>query len=363
MAITSILILYKLSAVTTCIWRKERCMQKTENIVEQKCFQLLIKAHQFGASDLHMIPNEESYYYYFKKNSQMFEAGKLPLNMGERIISFFKFLSSLDISEKRKPQSGSFQQTFNSQKFSFRVSTLPSVFGKESLVIRLQQHDNAKIIHSLSLFRDASEKIVELAKQRQGLILFVGPTGSGKSTTMYSLTKYCSENLNRHVISLEDPVENNQSHLLQIQVNERSGVTYSTGLKAILRHSPDVIMIGEIRDVDTAKAAIQAALTGHLVVSTIHAKDGVGALYRLMDLGVSVDELKQTITGIVTQRLVTVINTKTPELSAIFEIISEEFLSEALNSLLTGRNFCVPHTNTLSYQIERGVREGVIQKN
>ncbi|WP_313893901.1 competence type IV pilus ATPase ComGA [Psychrobacillus sp.] len=338
-------------------------MQQPENIVEQKCYQLLRKAHTFGASDLHMIPNEENYDYYFKKNSQMFEAGKLPLNMGERIISFFKFLSSLDISEKRKPQSGSFQQAFNSQKFSFRVSTLPSVFGKESLVIRLQQHDNAKIIHSLSLFQDASEKIVELANNRQGLILFVGPTGSGKSTTMYSLTKYCSENLNRHVISLEDPVENSQSHLLQIQVNERSGITYAAGLKAILRHSPDVIMIGEIRDEDTAKAAIQASLTGHLVVSTIHAKDAVGSLYRLIDLGVAIEELKQTIIGIVAQRLVPVQNEGVQELSAIFEIISGEFLLEAFDSILSGKTYHMPHILTLSYQLERGVKSGVISKN
>ncbi|MBD7943887.1 Flp pilus assembly complex ATPase component TadA [Psychrobacillus sp. Sa2BUA9] len=336
-------------------------MQQEENIVEQKCFQLLKKAHQFGASDFHMIPNEEIYTYSFRKNSQMFEAGQLPLNLGEKIISYFKFLSSLDISEKRKPQSGSFQHIFNSQKFSFRVSTLPSVYGKESLVIRLQQHNNAKIIHSLSLFRGASEQIVELANKRQGMILFVGPTGSGKSTTMYSLTKYCAENMNRHVISLEDPVENSQSYLLQIQVNERSGVTYAKGLKAILRHSPDVIMIGEIRDKDTAKAAIQASLTGHLVVSTIHARDGIGALYRLMDLGISLDELKQTVTGIVTQRLVTVIKTNTPELSAIFEIISGDMLEEALTSLSYGSSFKIPFPLTLSYQIERGKREGVIK--
>ena len=337
-------------------------MQGTENIVEQKCFQLLRKAHRFGASDLHMVPNEECYLYYYKKNAQMFEAGKLPLAIGERIISYFKFLSSLDISEKRKPQSGSFQQIFNSQKFSFRVSTLPSVFGKESVVIRLQQHDNAKLLHALSLFHDASDKIVELVSNRQGLVLFVGPTGSGKSTTMYSLTKYCSENLNRYVISLEDPVENSQSHLLQIQVNERSGVTYSAGIKAILRHSPDVIMIGEIRDEDTAKAAIQAALTGHLVVSTIHAKDAVGALYRLLDLGITMDELKQTIIGLVAQRLVRVTNAKETELSAVYEIISEDLLSEAMNALVKGENFHLPHFLTLSYQIERGVKEGVIQK-
>lgn len=341
---------------------ERKIMQQVENMIEQKCFRLLSKAHKFGATDLHMIPNEENYIYYFKKNSQMFEAGKLPLNLGERIISFFKFLSSLDISEKRKPQSGSFQQVFNSHKFSFRVSTLPSIFRKESMVIRLQLHDNAKIIHSLSLFRDATEKIVDLANNRQGLILFVGPTGSGKSTTMYSLTKYCAENLNRHVISLEDPVENSQSHLLQIQVNERSGVTYSAGLKAILRHSPDVIMIGEIRDESTAKAAIQAALTGHLVVSTIHAKDGVGSLYRLLDLGVTTEELKQTIIGIVTQRLVVASAEIDSELSAVFEILSDDLLEEAFHSMLIGKTYRIPYPLSLSYQIERGVKEGVIEK-
>ncbi len=334
---------------------------KLENTVEQKCFRLLEKAQKFGASDLHVIPGNEYYVYYFKKNNQMFEAGKLPLNLGDRIISFYKFLSSLDISEKRKPQSGSFQHTFHTQKYSFRVSTLPSVFGKESVVIRLQQHDNAKIIHSLSLYRDSSDKIVEMANNRWGMILFVGPTGSGKSTTMYSLTKYWAETLNRHVISLEDPVENSQSHLLQIQVNEKSGVTYTAGLKAILRHSPDVIMIGEIRDEATAKAAIQAALTGHMVVSTIHARNGLGALYRLMDLGITPDELKQTITGIVTQQLVKVERENATGLSALYEIISEEILEEALKSLQYGGKFCMPEHLTLSFQLNKGVKEGVIQ--
>ena len=116
---------------------------------------------------------------------------------------------------------------------------------------------------------------VRLLSEPQGLILLTGPTGSGKTTTIYSLTAHCVNNLERHVITLEDPVENNHSHLLQIQVNERSGMTYSAGLKAILRHSPDVIMIGEIRDSETAKIAVQAALTGHLVLTTVHSKDPV----------------------------------------------------------------------------------------
>ena len=123
-------------------------------------------------------------------------------------------------------------------------------------------------------------------------VFFSGATGSGKTTSLYSLIHHCTTLLHRHVISLEDPVENNQVNLLQIQVNERAGVTYATGLKAILRHSPDVIMIGEIRDKETAHIAIEAALTGHLVLSTIHAKDAVSCLYRLLDLGITLEDLR-----------------------------------------------------------------------
>ena len=134
--------------------------------------------------------------------------------------------------------------------------------------------------------------------------MLTGPTGCGKTTTIYSLTAHCVNQLERHVITLEDPVENNHSHLLQIQVNEQSGMTYSAGLKAILRHSPDVIMIGEIRDSETAKIAVQAALTGHLVLTSVHSKDPAGCFYRMMDFGISAEELRQTMVCISAQRLI-----------------------------------------------------------
>ena len=135
---------------------------------------------------------------------------------------------------------------------------------------------------------------------------------------MYSLTAHCVNISNRHVITLEDPVENNHSHLLQIQVNEQSGMTYSTGLKAILRHSPDVIMIGEIRDSETAKIAVQAALTGHLVFSTVHSKDPAGCFYRMMDFGISAEELRQTVICISAQRL---IRQQSGDPGVVFEIV------------------------------------------
>ena len=148
------------------------------------------------------------------------------------------------------------------------------------------------------------------------------------------------------MISLEDPVENSQANLLQIQVNERAGVTYATGLKAILRHSPDVIMIGEIRDKETANIAIQASLTGHLVVSTIHAKDSINCLYRLMDLGVSIDELRQTVIGIVAQMLVQTSGLH-EERRAVYEILHDDHLSRAITAIQDKGNYKLPYDLTL----------------
>jgi len=156
---------------------------------------------------------------------------------------------------------------------------------------------------------------------------------------MYSLTAHCVNDLDRHVITLEDPVENNHSHLLQIQVNERAGMTYSTGLKAILRHSPDVIMIGEIRDSETAKIAVQAALTGHLVFTTVHSKDPAGCFYRMMDFGISAEELRQTVVCISAQRL---IRTSSQNVGAVFEIIEGDMLDQMIDSIMNGKRVIYP---------------------
>lgn len=321
-----------------------------ESVVENKSIQLLVRAIHFGASDLHILPTTEYYKIHFRKYGKLFPAGNIPFELGDRMISFFKFLSSLDISEKRKPQSGSFQKSIEENIYSFRVSTLPSVYRKESLVIRLLLQNSRHPITSLCLFPNAADKLIQLVSNRQGLLLFCGATGSGKTTSLYSLINYCSETLARQVISLEDPVESNQTQLLQIQVNERAGVTYASGLKAILRHSPDVIMIGEIRDKETAKVAIEAALTGHLVLSTVHSKDTVNCLYRLMDLDISLEEMRQAIIGIVAQCLVQV---DTDERKAIYEILSEFNLVEAIYSTMRGDEYRLPKNETISYQLSK----------
>lgn len=326
-------------------------MQNFETVVEQKCEQLLLKAYNFGASDILLVPESVHYRIYFRKYDRLLQAGELPHDLAERMISFYKFLAALDISERRKPQSGAFHKAMEQDQYAFRVSTLPSVFLKESLIIRLLLQNHTFPLTSLSYSKHAAEMLMELVKHRQGLLCFTGATGSGKSTSLYSLIQYCSSELNRHVISLEDPVENNQANLLQIQVNERAGVTYATGLKAILRHSPDIIMIGEIRDKETAKIAIEASLTGHLVVTTIHAKDSVNCLYRFIDLGVSVEELRQTVVGVVAQTLFqSPINQE--ERRALFEILSNAHLQMALKAIKQKTSFELPHDVTLTGQRE-----------
>lgn len=322
---------------------------------------MLERAIEAEVSDFHILPGYDEYTLLFRNHTETVKAGRLPLLIGDRVITFFKFLSSLDISEKRKPQSGSFQHKFGDQFYSFRVSTLPSVFLKESLVIRLMLRDSAIPLPSLTYNSESAKILQTLSTYSQGLLCFTGPTGSGKTTTLYSLTNYCVQQMKRHVISLEDPVENSQSHLLQIQVNERSGVTYAAGLKAILRHSPDVIMIGEIRDAETAKAAVQAALTGHLVMTTVHSKDTIGCLYRLMDLGVSLEELKQVMIGIAAQRIIQYRNTEgRADFASVYEILHSDYLAEALNDIHSGKGYSLPKTLTLDHQIEEGIRNGSI---
>ena len=320
-----------------------------ESVIESKCEQLLLKACHFGASDIHLVPTEHNYAIMFRKYGRFIEAGELPTEVASRMISYLKFLSSLDISEKRKPQSGSFQKQLQQFLFAFRISTLPSAFVKESLAIRLLRQNYALPLTSLCYSDTAAQQLCTLVGHQQGLILFTGATGSGKTTSLYSLIHYCSNELARHVISLEDPVESSQNQLLQIQVNERAGVTYATGLKAILRHSPDVIMIGEIRDRETARIALEASLTGHLVLSTIHAKDTVNCLYRLIDLGVTIEELRQTLIGVVAQTLVK----KDDDQKALFEMLTDEHLGMAIDSTLQGELYSLPSSQTLQGQLRR----------
>ncbi|TWT26144.1 competence type IV pilus ATPase ComGA [Planomicrobium sp. CPCC 101110] len=334
------------------------------SIVEKRCAELLHAAADASTTDIHIKPDSTGYSVSFRSFQHLRQVMTIPLDLGDRMIAYFKYLSLLDMSEKRKPQTGSFHLPIHQHPYYFRISTLPSVLTRESIVIRVIPDKAAQSIHQLAAFRDSARLLEKLAEAPQGLILLTGPTGCGKSTTLYSLLKHCAETLNRNIITLEDPVERKNQSMLQIQVNEKAGLTYAAGLKAILRHDPDIIMIGEIRDADTAQIAVRAALTGHLVFSTIHARHSVGCLHRLFDLGISYEDMAQTLIAISAQRIVPVfpeMGHQTAAHRALYEILYGERLSEALQSAKDRKAYELPEPLTFGGQIREGVKIGAIE--
>lgn len=271
--------------------------------IEKKCEEMVRQAIRLRVSDIHMKPLEKSANLMFRIDHYLYEQEEVTLEIYERMVSHLKFQASMDIGETRKPQNGALTLTIDSRQINLRLSTLPTLYH-ESLVIRILPQDSHYPLKYLTLFPNSTTKLLSLMKHSHGLILFTGPTNSGKTTTLYSLLEETKSMLHRNIITLEDPVERKSNNVLQVQVNEKAGITYTTGLKAILRHDPDIIMVGEIRDEETAKIAIRASLTGHLVLSTLHTRHAKGAVYRLLEYGVTPQEIEQTLIAISAQRLV-----------------------------------------------------------
>lgn len=270
-------------------------MQKIELLSKQ----IIEEACSLEASDIHIIPKEKDAIIQYRVDDDLIEKQMMKKDVCERVISHFKFLASMDIGERRRPQNGAL--TLNN--IHLRLSTLPTIY-EESLVIRILPRGKIPALKQLSLFPSTSIKLLSMLNHSHGLLVLTGPTGSGKTTTLYSLIHYAKKHFKRNIITLEDPIETRSDEILQVQVNEKAGITYATGLKAILRHDPDIIMVGEIRDAETAQIAIRAALTGHLVLSTMHTKDAKGAIYRLLEFNVSLSEIEQTLIAVSAQRLV-----------------------------------------------------------
>lgn len=274
--------------------------ERTDSFAEY----ILHQAYSTRATDIHFVPKRKSATISFRVDGKLIYFKTIPNYICNKIISHFKYLALMDIGEKRKPQSGALTFQLGSTELSLRISTLPSIHD-ETLVIRIHPQEQFPQLSKLSLFPKIAEKITSVLKQSHGLYLISGPTGCGKTTTLYSLLN--NPNLkSKSIITLEDPVERQYEHMIQVQVNELAGITFANGLKSILRHDPDIILIGEIRDLQTAKIAVQASLTGHLVFGTVHAFDTIQTIYRLIDLGITKFELQQVLGGVLTQRLVSI---------------------------------------------------------
>lgn len=273
------------------------------NEVEKKSEELLETALRINASDIHFVPRKDDTLIELRVYDHLYELDILSCDFAERIINHFKFRAGMDIGEKRRPQSGSLDVVILHQPIHLRFSTLPAAL-RESLVIRLLPQTSDIRLNDLSIFSESAAQLESLLGYENGLILFAGPTGSGKTTSMYAMLHAAKRRYNPRIVTLEDPVEKRHDCFIQMEVNEKADLTYQTGFKAILRHDPDIIMIGEIRDLETAKIAVRAAITGHLVFSTIHASDAIGAIHRLLELGIPRFDLKETLVGVVAQRLI-----------------------------------------------------------
>lgn len=255
------------------------------------------------ASDIHVEPVAEKVRVRFRVDGILATSIELPFKVHSAIIARVKILASMRLDEKRKPQDGRFSATIDGRKIDFRVSTLPTYYGEKVVMRILDPESTVRSLQSIGISEYHLPLIQEAIRQPYGIILISGPTGSGKSTTLYAMLSEV-DRIGKNVISLEDPVEYKIDGVSQSQVRPEIGYTFASGLRTVLRQDPDVIMVGEIRDKETAQLAIQAALTGHLVLSTIHTNNAVGVIPRLVDMGVDPYLIAPTLILAMAQRLV-----------------------------------------------------------
>ncbi len=264
---------------------------------------ILIKAINDGVSDIHIEPFEKSLQVRYRMDGSLYKAMNLPLSIKNAVISRLKILSELDIAERRIPQDGRIKLRFGKNKaVDFRVSTLPTLFG-ESVVMRILDQSALNVdLSKLGFESDTFETIRRCINMPYGLLLVTGPTGSGKTTTLYSILNRLNQE-DTKILTAEDPVEFNFRGINQVPVKESVGMTFAAALKSFLRQDPDIIMVGEIRDIDTAEIAIKAAMTGHLVFSTLHTNDCPSTIGRLIDIGIPSYMLASAVTMVLSQRL------------------------------------------------------------
>lgn len=294
---------------------------KTKEIINE----LLVSAVADKVSDIFFFPKREETVVEFRTIKGVERQKSFPQNEGQEIINFFKYSAQMDIAEHRRPQVGAMTFNADEQEYYLRLSSLGDFSDQESLVVRIIYG----IDHSQYFMDKQLENIKSLASRR-GLIITSGPTGSGKTTTMYEVAKEIGKN--KVVMTIEDPVEVHEATFLQSQVNNEAGIDYQSLLKAALRHRPDILIIGEIRDAGTARLAVDAALSGHLVFATVHAKSTLQTISRLEGLGIRKDELANCLTAVSYQRLMP----SRGQTKCLMDIASDKVLKKAMEQDIRG---------------------------
>lgn len=264
---------------------------------------IISQAIKSRSSDIHFEPFQDEIRVRFRIDGDLQEIMKLPKKSLSAIVTRIKIMGKMDIAEKRLPQDGRVESIFDDREVDMRISTLPTAYG-EKVVVRLL--DRSNFLYSKKELGFTTEDLLtveQILKQPYGIILVTGPTGSGKTTTLYTMLRELNS-MEKNIITVEDPVEYKLEGINQVQVNNKAGLTFANGLRSILRQDPDIIMVGEIRDAETAGIAVRAAITGHLVLSTLHTNDTSSSIARLMDMGVEPYLISSAVIGILSQRLV-----------------------------------------------------------
>ncbi len=264
---------------------------------------LISHAINQGASDVHMEPGEDNLIIRYRIDGILHDAMKLPKDTASGITARIKVLSGLKLDEKRLPQDGRFKIEREGERVSFRVSTLPTYYGEKTVIRLLRENSHGFSLEGLGFHGPALERIHDAMKQKTGMILAAGPTGSGKTTTLYTMLDLLNTT-DVNISTVEDPIEYQMPRINQTQVKPEIGLTFANGLRTLLRQDPDIIMVGEIRDGETASLAVNASLTGHLVLSTIHTNSAAGAIPRMIDMGVEPFLIVSTVKTVIAQRLV-----------------------------------------------------------
>jgi len=263
---------------------------------------ILFEALRRGASDVHIHPLEEKLLIRFRVDGMLVDAFSPPLSLAPAISSRLKVMAELDIANRHSPQDGQTTVRIGTRKIDIRLSTVPTIFG-ERLVLRLLDQSQTQLsLESLGMGPGMMKTLLDLIERPTGMILVTGPTGSGKTTTLYAAIDRIDRK-SRNVMTIEDPVEYHMDNIAQVQVNPKRGVTFASGLRSLLRQDPDVILVGEIRDEETARLASRAALTGHLVLATLHTNDAPSAISRLQDIGVEPFLISSSLLAVLGQRL------------------------------------------------------------
>lgn len=267
---------------------------------------IILQAVNENASDIHVEPFEGGLRIRYRIDGMLREVMTVPKKTGQPLISRLKILSNMDIAEKRKPQDGRFHIQYKNNIVDLRVSTLPNIFGEKAVIRLLDKNNNLLKVNQLGFDEKNYKAFKNILKYSNGMLLVTGPTGCGKTTTLYAVLNEINSR-EKNIVTIEDPVEYVLEGINQTQVHSKAGLTFALGLRSILRQDPDVIMVGEIRDKETAEIAVRSATTGHLVLSTLHTNDAAGAITRLIDMGIEPFLVASSVLGVVAQRLVRLI--------------------------------------------------------